>query len=217
MGAQAEFDYSEQFACQPVPPSKGLAHSYNELLLSRIALGAGEAALYPFTVALVANWFPLRRRGRATSFWWIGTMIGPMLVGLLVTSLIVAVGWRWQFHAMGVIALVPLPMVWFLVRDSAAQHPGVNAAKAGLVANGSIEHGQGAPGRAARRGGSVWRNYRFWLTTVAIAANAIFLWGWSFWLPTYLRTVRGFSFSVAAWHYQCSNRKPHPSCKMPDG
>jgi MFS family permease len=74
----------------------GVAHNYEQLLLSRIVLGAGEAALYPLTLALVANWFALKERGRATSFWWIGTMIGPMLVGLVVTSLIVVVGWRWQ-------------------------------------------------------------------------------------------------------------------------
>lgn len=178
----------------------GSATTYNELLLSRVALGAGEAALYPFTVALVAAWFPLRERGRATSFWWIGTMIGPMLVGLVVTSLIVALGWRWQFHAMGILGLiVPLPMIWFLVRDTPRQHRGVNNAEAELVEGGSIERDEGAPGRAIRASGSVWRNYRFWLTTIAIAANAIFFWGWSFWLPTYLRTVRGFSFSVSGY------------------
>ena len=178
----------------------GLARSYDELLLSRIVLGAGEAALYPFTVALVANWFPLKERGRATSFWWIGTMIGPMLVGLVVTSLIVAAGWRFQFHAMGVLALVlPLPMVWFLVRDDVTRHPAVNAAEAALVADGALRNNADAPGLAARTSGSVWSNYRFWLATIAIGANAIFFWGWSFWLPTYLRTVRGFSFSVSGY------------------
>lgn len=178
----------------------GIAQTYNELLLSRIVLGAGEAALYPFTVAIVARWFPLKERGRATSFWWIGTMIGPMLVGLLVTGLVVGLGWRWQFHAMGVLALIlPLPMVWFLLRDSAAEHPCVNALEADLVAGGSIEFDEGAPGRAARASTSIWSNYRFWLTTVAIAANGVFFWGWSFWLPTYLRTVRGFSFSVSGY------------------
>ena len=178
----------------------GVAASYNELLWSRIVLGAGEAALYPFTVALVARWFPLKERGRATSFWWIGTMIGPMLVGLIVTGLIVLVGWRWQFHAMGVLALVlPLPMVWFLVRDLAEQHPRVSAAEAALVTAGTLSRNEDAPGRAARERGATWNNYRFWLATIAIASNAIFFWGWSFWLPTYLRTARGFSFSVSGY------------------
>jgi len=96
----------------------GLSHSYGMLLASRIGLGVGEAACYPVTLALVANWFALRERGKATSYWWIGTMIGPMLTGLIVTTLILYFGWRGQFFGLGIIALVlPLPMVWVLVRD----------------------------------------------------------------------------------------------------
>jgi sugar phosphate permease len=34
---------------------------------------------------------------------------------------------------------------------------------------------------------------------VAISCNAIFFWGWSTWLPTYLRTARAFSFSTAGY------------------
>src|SRR5260370_6379502 len=99
------------------------------LLASRIGLGAGEAACYPVTLALVANWFALRERGKATSYWWIGTMIAPMLTALLVTSLIVYFGWRGQFYVLGVLALIlPLPMVWCLVRDTLVQHSPLNNA-----------------------------------------------------------------------------------------
>jgi sugar phosphate permease len=178
----------------------GIAQTYEQLLLSRIVLGAGEAALYPLTLALVANWFALKERGRATSFWWIGTMIGPMLVGLVVTGLIVLVGWRWQFHAMGILALIlPLPMVLFLVTDRPQQHRAANSQEADLVAQGSLENNQDAPGRAIQSSASAWTNYRFWLTTIAIGSNAIFFWGWSIWLPTYLRTVRNFSFSTSGY------------------
>ena len=178
----------------------GVAANYDQLLWSRVVLGAGEGALYPLTLALVANWFALKERGRATSFWWIGTMIGPMLVGLVITGLILAVGWRWQFHALGILALVlPLPMVWFLVADRPAQHPGANAAEVGLVAQGAIEHNEDAPGRVLRSVENVWKNYRFWMAIIAISCNAIFFWGWSIWLPTYLRTARQFSFSTSGY------------------
>ena len=178
----------------------GVAANYDQLLWSRVVLGAGEAALYLLTLALVANWFALKERGRATSFWWIGTMIGPMLVGLVITTLILAVGWRWQFHALGILALVlPLPMVWFLVADRPAQHPGANAAEVGLVAQGAIEHNEDAPGRVLRSVENVWKNYRFWMAIIAISCNAIFFWGWSIWLPTYLRTARQFSFSTSGY------------------
>jgi MFS family permease len=178
----------------------GLAQSYGMLLASRIGLGVGEAACYPVTLALVANWFALRERGKATSFWWIGTMIGPMLTGLVVTGLIVAVGWRGQFYALGVLALIlPLPMVWFLVRDRPEQHPAVNAAEAALVKAGAIENNDDAPGRILKGVTSVWRNHRFWLMVLAISCNAIFFWGWSIWLPTYLRTARNFAFSTSGY------------------
>jgi ACS family D-galactonate transporter-like MFS transporter len=34
---------------------------------------------------------------------------------------------------------------------------------------------------------------------VAISCNAIFFWGWSIWLPTYLRTARHFTFSTSGY------------------
>ena len=178
----------------------GVAQSYGMLLASRIGLGAGEAACYPVTLALVANWFALRERGKATSYWWIGTMIGPMLVGLIVTTLILTIGWRGQFFALGVLAFIlPLPMVWLLVRDRPEQHPAVNAAEADLVKAGAIENNDDAPGRILKTVDSVWRNHRFWLMTIAISANAIFFWGWSGWLPTYLRSERHFTFSTSGY------------------
>ncbi len=178
----------------------GLSHSYGMLLASRVALGAGEAICYPITLALVANWFALRERGKATSYWWIGTMIGPMLTGLVVTSLILYVGWRGQFFAMGILALIlPIPMMWFLVRDKPEQHSAVNPAEVDLVHAGAIEHNDDAPGRILKTVDSVWRNHRFWLMTIAISANAIFFWGWSGWLPTYLRSERHFTFSTSGY------------------
>jgi MFS family permease len=177
-----------------------LSASYGMLLASRVGLGIGEAACYPVTLALVANWFALRERGKATSYWWIGTMIGPMLTGLLVTALIVNFGWRGQFYALGVLALLlPLPMVWFLVRDKPELHPAVNKAEADLVQAGAIEHNDDAPGRILKSVTSVWRNHRFWLMVLAISCNAIFFWGWSIWLPTYLRSARHFTFSTSGY------------------
>ena len=177
-----------------------LSQTYGMLLASRIGLGVGEAACYPVTLALIASWFALRERGKATAYWWIGTMIGPMLTGLIVTGLIVAVGWRGQFWAMGILALaLPLPMIWFLVRDKPEQNPAVNAAELNFVHAGAIEENEDAPGHILKGVSSVWRNHRFWLMVLAISCNAIFFWGWSIWLPTYLRTARHFAFSTSGY------------------
>lgn len=179
----------------------GLATTYGSLLGSRIVLGLGEAAIYPCSLALIAHWFALKERGRATAFWWIGTMIGPMLMGLIVTFLIVHFGWRLQFFAMGALALIlPLPMLWFLVRDLPAEHPDVNTAEVNLVEAGSLHNNKDAPGRIAMAEARPWYlNFRFWMVAAAISASNTMYWGWAIWLPTYLRTVRGFSFSLSGY------------------
>lgn len=179
----------------------GLSGSYGSLLASRVVLGLGEAAIYPCSLALIAHWFALKERGRATAFWWIGTMIGPMFMGLIVTFLIVHFGWRLQFFAMGVLALIlPLPMLWFLVRDRPAEHPAVNAAEVDLVEAGSLHNNEDAPGRIAKAERKPWyASFRFWLVAAAISASNTMYWGWAIWLPTYLRTARGFSFSLSGY------------------
>ena len=90
-------------------------------------------------------------------------------------------------------------MMWFLVRDKPEQHAAVNAAEIALVRAGAIENNDDAPGRILKTVDSVWRNHRFWLMTIAISANAIFFWGWSGWLPTYLRSARHFTFSTSGY------------------
>jgi sugar phosphate permease len=179
----------------------GLSASYGMLLTARIVLGISEAALYPFILSLVAHWFPLKERGRATAFWWIGGMIAPMLTGLLVTGLIVSFGWRVQFYALGALAIImPLPMAFFLLRDNPREHPRVSATELDIIESGRIEANEDAPGRILRTKVSSWyRNYRYWLIVTAIVFNTVFYWGWSVWLPTYLKTTRHYSFSQAGY------------------
>jgi len=75
----------------------------------------------------------------------------------------------------------------------------VNAAEVDIIRAGSIENNDDAPGRVLKTVDSVWSNHRFWLMTIAISANAIFFWGWSGWLPTYLRSERHFTFSTSGY------------------
>ncbi len=179
----------------------GLSASFGLLLTARIVMGIAEAALYPVTLSVVSRWFPLRERGRATAFWWVGTMIGPMLTGLLITWLIVMFGWRAQFYALGILAfLLPLPMAFFMLRDSPREHPKVNDSEMILIEGGMIEADEGAPGRILRGKVRSWpTNHRYWLIVASIIFNSIFFWGWSVWLPTYLKTTRHFTFSKAGY------------------
>jgi ACS family D-galactonate transporter-like MFS transporter len=96
--------------------------------------------------------------------------------------------------------VLPLPMVWFLVRDTPAEHASINAAEIALIEAGSIEENHDAPGRILREKVTHWAtNHRYWLVVASIFFNTVFFWGWSVWLPTYLKVVHHFSFAKAGY------------------
>ena len=54
----------------------GLATAYGQLLLARICVGIGEAALAPAAVSMIADYFPPARRGTAIGAFLMGQVIG---------------------------------------------------------------------------------------------------------------------------------------------
>lgn len=54
----------------------GLAHNFPEFFAARIAVGLGEASLFPAAVSMLADDFPPMRRGFALGILFIGTSVG---------------------------------------------------------------------------------------------------------------------------------------------
>ena len=51
------------------------------LIGARVVLGIGEAFMFPVSNTFVANWFPVKERARASSFWLNGFPLAPVLGG----------------------------------------------------------------------------------------------------------------------------------------
>lgn len=95
----------------------GIFTSYGGLLASRIALGVFECPAFPGAVRCVSDWFHPRDRGRPTGVYTVGGDLGR-LVGLpIMTALMLALGWRGMFVAMGVMGLVAAGGWFLLYRD----------------------------------------------------------------------------------------------------
>jgi len=77
----------------------GLARDYPQLLLARVGVGVGEAALAPAAVSLIADAFPRERRGTAMSVYALGTFFGSGLAYVLggaVVGVVAEAGtWHW--------------------------------------------------------------------------------------------------------------------------
>jgi sugar phosphate permease len=178
----------------------GTAQTAGALIAARIILGVGEGFAFPVSNVFVANWFPIRERGRANSVWLSGMNLGPVIAGVLVAALVAAWGWRWAFYGLAAISFViPLPLVIFLMRDRPRQHRRVSDGEVRLIEEGGLA--KTALGEKAEAKQGFLTNYRFWLVTVAWGFDNIYFWGWATWMPTYFRTARHFSFQAAGYLY----------------
>jgi len=80
--------------------------SFSGLLLTRIALGAGEGPSFGTSVSAATPWLPSDRRALGLGVVTFGSAVGPALFAPPLTFLIVVVGWRSAFALLGGIGLL---------------------------------------------------------------------------------------------------------------
>ncbi len=76
----------------------GLSWDTTSIIIFRVLQGAGGAALFPLSFALVFGAFPERQRGLAVGFFGIPVLFAPALGPLLGGYLAQYVDWRWIFY-----------------------------------------------------------------------------------------------------------------------
>src|ERR1700675_4252021 len=79
----------------------GLAGSFLELLLIRIAVGVGEAGCVPPAQSLIADYFTRAERPRATAVYMLGVPLSAVIGYFLAGALAVRFGWRMTFVFLG--------------------------------------------------------------------------------------------------------------------
>jgi MFS family permease len=173
----------------------GLARTYTQLLLARVGVGVGEAALQAPTVSLVADYFPRARRATALSVYTLGTFLGSGLAYLLggaVAGAAVAPG-RWDWPIVG--AVYPWQAVFFIVGA-----PGLLIALLFSTVREPLRRGPAPSARATPAAPALWRHVRanaetFSTLSLGFALSATVNYGIAAWLPTFL--VRTYGWPVA--------------------
>src|SRR5918911_878520 len=76
----------------------GLAPSMDALIGFRFVQGLGAGGLYPLTLVIIGDVFPLQQRARLlglfSALWGVADVLGPGVGGLLTEQ----VSWRWVFY-----------------------------------------------------------------------------------------------------------------------
>ncbi len=186
-----------------VPP--GMRGALLILILVRVALGAGEAIMYPAANQFVERWFPIAERGKANGIIFGGVGIGSGLTPPLLTAIILHFGWRASFWFCAVIGLVA-GTVWFLAaRDTPEEHPWVSSGELDSIVRGRGDERDRAAKpdvRSDGKRGTPWRNICSSKEVLAVTASyftyGYVAWIYFSWFYIYLAQVRGLNLKASA-------------------
>jgi MFS family permease len=154
----------------------GLAQSYGMLLGTRVLIGIGEAAYGPVAPTVIADLYPVSRRGSVLAWFYaaipVGSAIGYGIGGVLGEHF----GWRVPFLAV----VLPGVLLGFvcLLRPEPAR--------------GSADVGMRGPARKASLADyrMFWQTRSYVLNTVGMTAMTFAMGGIAVWMPKYAHDVR---------------------------
>lgn len=165
----------------------GFAGSFAGLFVARAVVGVGEAAYGTIAPTLIADYFPLRLRGRALAVFFaaipIGTALGYLVGGFVDQHH----GWRSAFFVAGAPGLV-LAALTLRLHDpprGAQDHAGPAGSPPAFLA-------------AAR---ALARNVPYVMTVLGYAAYTFGLGALAFWMPAFLERERGVAKAAATMQF----------------
>ncbi len=175
------------------------------LILIRVALGAGEAVMYPSANQFVERWIPIEERGRANGIIFGGVGLGSGLAPPLITAIILGYGWHasfWFCATLGVLAGV----VWYWAsRNTPEEHPWVRAGELEHIASGRGDQEHGQVSKGGRKDakpkipwGKIIRSKDILAVSWSYFTFGYIAWIFFSWFYIYLAEVRGLSLKTSA-------------------
>lgn len=155
----------------------GTATSFAQLFFYRLGVGVGEAGGVAPSYALIADYFPPRRRARALAIFSLGIPIG-LAAGTLIGAYLAAwINWRAAFIAMGIAGIALVPVMLYFVRDlPRSKRPAAD------------------PAALVRTFGILAAKPTFWLMAIAASFSSLAGYGLALWTPSVLE--RSFGLGI---------------------
>ena len=165
-----------------------LGSSLTSFTASRLALGFGEAAVFPASIKAVAEWFPKKERALATGIFNAGTSIGAMLTPVVVPWINARWGWRGAFIGIGALGFVLLAF-WVLIYRKPEEHR--------RVSNAEFDYIRSDPQVLA--GKIKWLALlplrQTWAFAIGKFLTDPIWWFYLFWVPGFLQSQHGLALT----------------------
>ncbi|WP_298196411.1 MFS transporter [Novosphingobium sp.] len=159
----------------------GLAGNVWQLAATRFAMGLAEAGGWVASPKLVREWFPRSEHALAIGIYSAAAHIGAALSPIVITALMLAVGWRWTFFLTGAVGLAWF-LAWLVLYPSSRQAaPVAETAEQPLVSSGLAGWIE------------VARTRGVWLVATANSLTNPVWFFYLFWFPKYLTDERGLT------------------------
>src|SRR5215469_4834723 len=157
-----------------------ITHTFNELMVRHILAGIGEASYASIAPTLVADLFPLERRGRMLAIFSAGLPFGTA-VGYLVGGIMGQHfhDWRPPFLVAGIPGFILAVIFWFLPEPPRGRTDVIDASAVRATIPGLV------------------RNPAFMSATLGLAMYTFAMGGLQVWIPTFLTRVRTLSKAEA--------------------
>lgn len=174
------------------------------LILIRVALGAGEAVMFPAANQFEERWIPMKERGRSNGIIFGGVGLGSALAPPLITAIILRYGWHVSFYFCAVLGVLA-GIVWYVAaRNTPEEHPWVSAGELRHIASGrGDEEGAAAKSTAQKRKtpwGKILTSRNILAVTGSYFTYGYVSWIFFSWFYIYLSEARGLSLKTSAWY-----------------
>lgn len=162
----------------------GFVNTYSFFYGLRMLLGIAESPFFTSGIKITQSWFSEKERGLPTSIINTGSQIANAIAPPLLTILLLWVGWRGMFIAVGLLGL-PLILAWLkFYRDPDARE--VMQIHTGQVTTAASDEPKG-------NWGTLFRNKTTWCMIAGNFCIMFTIWVYLTWLPGYLEKSLGFS------------------------
>ena len=168
------------------------AHSFGLLYAARVALGVAESPFFTASLKVNERWFNKDERALPISIVNTGSQIANAIAPPILTGLLLTVGWRGMFVAVGALGILVM-LVWLRVyRDPTLREQAI------IRGEELAEAGANEQARPASWGALFQQRNTYFMI---LGAFGIFytVWVYLTWLPSYLQTSRGLSLSETGW------------------
>jgi sugar phosphate permease len=172
----------------------GFVNGYSMFYTLRVLLGISESPFFTSGIKITHRWFSDKERALPTSIINTGSQIANAVAPPILTVLLLTLGWRGMFIAIG-LAGIPLLLVWlkFYRNPSEREEQSIHA-NAQRVQPSVVEANGNNASWAA-----LFKHKTTWFMVIGNFSIMFTIWVYLTWLPGYLEKSLGFSLKQTGW------------------